>query len=417
MASEAGDDATLSAAEEWRRGWRVVASAFVGNGIGFNLFMMSSGLFVIPIQQELGLSRTAVMISPVASLIVSLLSPLVGGYLDRHGPRSAAIAGFFGLAFSYMLLATLPATPVNYYAVAILFIAAGTVTGAMAFSKGVSLLFHRAAGIAFGVTQSGVSLVSAAVTPMLSLIIATYGWRAGYASCAAMVALIGIPVLFIAFKPPVRNDAAMPTEDRGAARAVARAVARAHLASAQFWILAFSISCGTFCIGGLMSHFYPMLQAGQMTPAAAAAVISTYAVSIGGGRIIVGFLLDRFTPTIVAAGCMALTAFGAALLYLVMAGTLPHGYAFVAAFLLGWGQGAEADFTAFFTLRRFGRRAFATIFSWLNIFAGGFLAIGGLAFAFSYDRLGGYLPAIAAMIALWMLGALSMLFIRLPARG
>lgn len=395
---------------EWRNGWRVVAAAFIGNGIGFNFFMMSAGLFVIPVQQELGLSRTAVMISPVATLIVALLSPLAGGYLDRRGPRLAAIAGFACLTLSYLLLALLPLTPASYYAVAVLFIIAGTVTGTMAFCKGVSLLFTRSAGIAFGVTQSGVSLVSATLIPVLGLIIATHGWRAGYGFCAILVGAIGIPILLAAFKPPVKaRSSAAHVEDESS-----RQDARTALRSPQFWVLVASISCGTFCIGGFLSHFYPMLIAGDIAPTTAATILSVYAVSIGGGRIIVGFLLDRLSPTIVAATCMALTSAGAVLLYLILLGQLPHPYAFLAAFLLGWGQGAEGDFTAFFTLRRFGQRAFATIFSWMNVFASGFLAIGGLAFAYSYDRVQSYLPAIIATIILWLAGAILMMFLRVP---
>jgi len=401
--------ARSSVKDEWRKGWRVVASAFVGNGLGFNLFLMSAGLFIIPLQEELGLPRTAVMISTVAMLLVSLLTPVAAVYIDKYGPRTGAILGYLVLIAAYALLALLPATPIVYYAVAGLFVIAGTVTGTMTFCKGISLIFHKGAGFAFGITMSGVSLVSAVVIPVLSAAIVAYGWRAGYGLSGVLVALIGLPVLLLAFSPPVQ-----PAVEKLSPKTVEIAETRAWhvIKSSSFWILATAISCGTFCLGGLISHLYPMVIGAGVDTVLAATLLSTYAVSIGAGRIIVGILLDKSSPTFVAAACMSTTAAGAAILYFVIDGTFPDYVGFAAAFLLGWGHGAEGDFPAFFALRLFGRESFAKIFSWLNIFAGGFMAVGGLTYAAVYDWTGSYLSMIVLTALLWLCGGALMLCLR-----
>lgn len=405
----ASEPRVLTAKEEWKNGWGVVASSFIGNGLGFNLFLMSAGLFIIPLQAALDVPRTALMISTVAMLLVSFLSPAVAPYLDKYGPRIAVISGYLILIIAYTLLYFAPLSIYSYYAIGFLFVIAGTVTATMAFCKGISLVFHKGAGIAFGLTMSGVSLVSAVVIPLLSAAIESYGWRAGYGLCGALLALIGVPVLLAGFNPRAEqaDRSVSPTKPQGSSEV------RGALRTGRFWLLAAAISCGTFCIGGMITHLYPMLVAVGFTAKEAATLLSTYAVSIGAGRILIGILLDRSPPTIVAAISMITTAIGAAILYFVLVGHLPIAYAFLAVFLLGGGQGAEGDFPAFFTLRLFGRNTFARIFSWLNIFAGGSLALGGLFYAVIFDWTGSYLSVVFLTALLWLAGAALILAIRM----
>lgn len=397
-----------SASLEWRAGWRVVCAAFIGNGLGFNLFLMSAGLFVIPLQKQLGLSRTEVMVSPIALMAVSLLSPVVARYLDRDGPRRWVLGSFGVLGVAYILLATMPPSAGAYYAITLLFVLGGCATATMAFCKGISLIFSKGAGLAFGVTMSGVSLVSAAIIPLLNKVITDYGWQAAYGLCALFVFAIGIPALFFMFRLPAAAPCANQTAE-------APGFSLSVLKTPAFWCLAISVSFGTFCIGGLMTHFYPMLVSSGMNSSVAAAALSTYAIAIGAGRIVVGFLLDRFNPKIIACVCMTLPALGAVVLLLALSGLISAYCVFLAAFLMGWGQGAEGDFPAYFTLRLFGPEAFASVFSWLNIFAGGSLALGGLAFAFVFDETQTYTPMILATVIFWICAASAMMAVRIPS--
>jgi len=390
-----------TAGDEWRKGWKIVASAFVGNGMGFNMFFMSAGLFVIPLQKELGLPRTAVMVGTVAMLMVAFLSPLAAPYIDRYGPRRGAIVGYAMLIVAYALLTVLPPGIVTYYSITAIFVVAGTITSSMTFCKSVSLIFHKSAGLAFGITMSGVSLVSALVIPLLSAVIVSHGWRAGYGVSAALVALIGLPILIVTFKP----NSALPSPPSPDHSPKSQRVASDVLRSSRFWLLSAALACGTFCLGGMIGHLYPMFVEAGLGTSVAATLLSLYAISIGAGRIIIGLMLDRFDPARVAAICMLFTAIGAAILFFVLVSALPPAAAFLAALLLGWGHGAEADFPAFFTLRLFDRDGFAKVYSLINIFTGGFSALGGLFFAAVFDWTGDYLPVVILTVILWLCGA------------
>ena len=396
---------------EWRQGWKVVLAALAGNGVGFTMVQMTSGIFIIPIQQEFGISRTAASIGPWIGLAVAFLTPVAALMVDRKGPRGLAIAGLCGLAASYALLATLPSILPLYLLLAVVVALAGTIANPMIYCRGVATWFRRNAGLAFGLTMSGTSVVAAVVAPFLSRIVEDHGWRTGIGLYAAMVSCIGLPLVLLWFRAKPRGVEAQAQADEtgmGAAEA-ARTV--------QFWLLIGSFACATLAIGGMISQLYPILIAGRYAPELAALTVSFYAASMGVGRLAAGFLLDRFNPTLVAGSSLALAATGSfLLLHVLFRGGVPE-LAFLAAFLLGWGQGAEGDFIGFFTQKLFGLKAFGLIYSWFNLVVGSGLAIGGLLFAAAFDLYGNYEYAVLMNGGLWTMAAILMAMVRVPAKA
>ncbi len=393
---------------EWRQGWRVVLAALAGNGVGFTMVQMTSGIFIIPIQQEFSLSRTAASIGPWIGLAVALLTPVAALFVDRRGPRGLAIAGLCGLAASYALLATLPAILPLYMAIACCVALAGTIANPMIYCRGVATWFSRHAGLAFALTMSGTSIVAAVVAPFLSRIVEQEGWRTGIGLYAAMVGCIGLPLVLLWFRAKPRDAVAQESED--AAGLSAKEAAR----TPQFWLLIASFACATLAIGGMISQLYPILIASNYAAQTAALTVSFYAASMGIGRIGAGFLIDRLPPRAVASSSLALAASGSFLLLYALFGGGSPALAYLAAFLLGWGQGAEGDFIGFFTQRLFGLRAFGLIYSWFNLVVGCGLAIGGLLFAAAFDLYGNYEYAVMMNGGLWTMAAILMACVRVP---
>ncbi len=399
IATEHGGDALVA---EWRNGWPVVLSGFAGNGLGFSMFLMTAGIFIVPIQQELGLTRVGASIGPMVGLVVAFLTPLAAILVDRHGARACAIAGLTILAMGYFMLATLPASRITYFTIAAIVALAGTVSSPMVYCRGVATWFSRHAGLAFGITMSGTSIVAAIMSPLLSAVLRDLGWREGYALCGVVVALVGLPLVLGLFRDKRRIEISPVVSGRNS---VWRQAAREAIGTPQFWLLILSFTFAALAIGGIMSQLYPIMIQQGYSAQMAALTVSVYAVSMGSGRVIAGLLLDRMQPVLVAAACLCLAALGAVLLYVALFGGGHWYFAFFAAFLLGWGQGAEGDFLAFFTQKLFGMDAFAFIFSWFNLVVGSGLGIGGLIFAGAYDHFGNYQVAIAANGALWLISA------------
>src|SRR5499427_4675575 len=71
------------------QGWRVVLAACLGVMAGFgSLFVYTFSVFVKPLAAEFGWSREAISGGfAIAALTLGIISPLLGRWIDRFGPR------------------------------------------------------------------------------------------------------------------------------------------------------------------------------------------------------------------------------------------------------------------------------------------------------------------------------------------
>jgi MFS family permease len=70
-------------------GWRVVLAACLGVMAGFgSLFVYTFSVFVKPLAAEFGWSREAISSGfAIAAVTLGFISPLLGRWIDRFGPR------------------------------------------------------------------------------------------------------------------------------------------------------------------------------------------------------------------------------------------------------------------------------------------------------------------------------------------
>jgi MFS family permease len=113
---------------------------------------------------------------------------------------------------------------------------------------------------------------------------------------------------------------------------------------------------------GCLVHMSAMLTDRGITVQTAAFVASVMGAAMLIGRIGTGYLLDRFFASRVAVLLFGGAALGIGLL---MIGREPS-IAFIGAFLVGLGLGAEVDMIAFLVSRYFGIRSFAEIYRALS---------------------------------------------------
>src|ERR1700761_2416431 len=82
-------DHTLTAGDEFRRGWKIILVAAVGLGFGLSVLpIYSIGVLTKPLTAAFHVSRGAVQSIYTAETIGNLLaSPFLGMMIDRHGVR------------------------------------------------------------------------------------------------------------------------------------------------------------------------------------------------------------------------------------------------------------------------------------------------------------------------------------------
>ncbi len=253
--------------------------------------------------------------------------------------------------------------------------------------------FERHLGLALGLALMGIGLGATLLPSFAQAIVGTSGWRAAYATIGIATLVITIPAALFATR---HARLPVPRANRSEAAILPLVRTRAFLLMCAIFVLLAIAS------GGLLAHLVPMMIDRGVAPAAAArfAGLAGFAVIFGRGGI--GWLLDRFN----AARLLALVALTivASLLLLYAAGDLASS---LAALLLGCVMGAEVDFTAFLVRRYFGTAAFGRLYGIaFGLYAMG-VGVGSLLLGISFDRLGGYHPALLLCVALSILAGLA----------
>jgi MFS family permease len=361
---------------EFVRGWPELIAAVIGVGIGVSsLPFYTAGLFIGPLQSAFGWSLGAASSGNLAlSLGLGLAAPLVGRLVDRIGARAVVIPGLLLEAFSFLLLAAMGGSFFQY--VGIVFAMGLLCAGAspLSLTKVINARFVRARGLALGFCLMGTGLTAAVAPPILSRVIAAYGWRAGYLALACAV---------LALTPSALLIRAMPTsltvEETNCVRADFR------LSDGRFWILIVASVLAAASLAGLVIHLTPMLIDLGATPVGAASRVGAIGIAVLSARLLVGAALDRLPAPWVGAVLMAAAAGGALVLrYAGLEGAL------LAALSFGLGVGAEVDLIAYLCARYFGLRAYGRAYGLLygaTLLAAG---LGPLAFGMIADQPGGY---------------------------
>jgi MFS family permease len=128
----------------------------------------------------------------------------------------------------------------------------------------------------------------------------------------------------------------------------------------KFWALNLGLSMVVAAIVAMVSNTVPMLRDKGLTAAAASAVFGSFGLSLIGGRVLVGYLVDRLWAPGVAAVALSLPAVGCLLLGIT--GPTETGLLVLGTMLVGVGAGAEFDIAAFLVSRYFGMRDYGRLF-------------------------------------------------------
>jgi predicted MFS family arabinose efflux permease len=370
-------------------GWRVVAAAYFGVMVGFgSLLVFTFGIFLKPLSAGFGWSRESISAAfGLAALTVAVCSPPLGHLLDRFGPRKIVLPcmAVFGAAFASLSLLT--PSLAHLYATFVVIGVVGNGTTQMGYSRAVSTWFDHRRGLALSLVMAGVGTGAMLFPPLAQRLISGFGWRFAYASLGIVILLFGIPLtaLFVREKP---------REHSSVHHTLDGVTVAAGLRSRAFWIIVATLFLGSMSVNGAITHLSPLLTDRGISAGTAALAASALGLASFCGRLFTGYLLDRFFAPRVGLCLLVGTATG--ILLLSTARSAPLGL--LAAALIGFGLGGEADITPYLLTRYFGLRSFSTLygFTWTAYAIAG--AIGPVVMGGAYDATGSY-TALLTMLA------------------
>lgn len=388
-------------------GWRVVLAACLGVMAGFgSLFVYTFSVFVKPLSGQFGWSREAISTGfAIAAVTLGIASPLLGRCIDRFGPRRIILPSMTIYACAVGTLALLHFGVWQFYLTCFVLGAVGNGAAHLAYSRSISTWFDRRLGTALAFVMVGAGLGAMIFPVMAQGVITKFGWRAAYASLGGIAMLLGLPMSWRYIRERGQSGGKIaPVAHSGMSW-------QEGLRSFPFWIVTAILFVSSISMNGSITHLSPLLTDRGLTTANAALCAAILGGSSLLGRIVAGWLLDRFFGPYVAFAINAITALG--ILLLARANSFVAGG--LAAALIGIGAGGEAAITPYLLTRYFGLRAFSTLygFTWTFYAAAG--AIGPVILGHAFDATGSYASLLTLLAC--ALGGIALSNFLLPRYG
>jgi predicted MFS family arabinose efflux permease len=389
---------------EFRRGWPIVLSAFLGIGLGLSpLPFYTAGVFAPHLAAAFGWKIGDIFTSLlITTLMVVWAGPLAGVLAVRWGVRRVALVStaLFGLAF--MLPALSNGSLALFYASWAVIAIAGAGTLPITWTRAVNHRFDVRKGFALGLSLMGTGLFGILCKPYLAWAIGAFGWRGGYVALGLLPLLIALPVGFFLFRDEdaPHGDAPPPL--------VSGFTLAETLRDWRFWLIALAILPISFSLAGPVPNLENILKHSGMTPERMLALTPLVGVTALLGRLIGGWLLDRFWAP--AVGFVILGA-PAVSCWILAGDALGFDMAAAAILLIGFALGVEYDLIAFLVARYFGLKSYAAIYGILYVcFALG-SGLAPLVFGRDFDAHGNYHLALIASSAALVASAASLMLL------
>ena len=382
-------------------GWKILLGAFLGSALSVSAVpFYSLGVLAGPIATEFGWSRGAIQASLAFSMIGMVLAAVPTGWLtDRYGARPMAAIGLALLAVILVLLGVAGPNLTIWYGLWVAMSLVGSGSTAITWTRGVSDWFVKSRGLALGLTLMGNGFTAVVAPPLVTALVAAYGWRAAYFVLAAAVILLGLipTLLFFRERPAPRAKAHEELPGLTLRQAVG---------GYRMWLISIAFVFLSFGIAGSIPNLVPLITDRGFSAMEAAGFASLIGISVIVGRVGTGWLLDRFWAPGVAAAILLLPIGGCLLLASPDVGPALIGFAVIA---IGLTAGMEFDMMGFLCARYFGFRNYGKIFAapWIGFALGA--AVGAAAFGRIRDVTGSYVPVLLVTAGTFTVAALLLL--------
>jgi MFS transporter, OFA family, oxalate/formate antiporter len=396
---------------EFRNGGAVLFAAMIGVMCGASPIPYNTiGFFMPEIAKETGWGFGQMSLGiTIYGLLGAALAPVFGGFADRYGVRPVALVStlLFGIAFG--MFAFTPGNIWGYYLIWVFVGLVGIGSTPVTWSRAINLWFFKNRGLALGIMLLGTSFAALIVPKLTIWAIDAYGWRNAHLVLAAMPLLIALPLGFFLFREP-RPEERSAAVTAGLANGVSLPEA---LNDRRFWTIWLSIALVSLAYGGAHIHMPEMVKLHGYSKEQAASVMQLIGIALLAGRVITGFLLDRFWAPFVCLPILTIPAFAC---FILMGTGQDFELLMLGAFLLGFAAGAESDLIAYLASRYFGMAHYGKIYGMLYMPFAISAAFSPAIYGYVRDATGNYDNMLYAAAGLFVTGALLLLTLgRYPA--
>ena len=349
--------------------------------------------------QQFGWTRAQVTSgNALSKLVVGPVFGFIAGWIiDRFGPRRVMMAGILmagGALVGLGWVSTLGMFYLFYFFNALGYVCGGPLPNQVLLSR----WFDKSRGKAMGFAYLGIGIGGATVPWISHALIEHFGWQAALRWLGLLIIAVSLPLAFFVKEAPPRS-----TSDRKMSGA---ADVMGAFKTLPFFLLTFGSMCSIAAVSGTQQNLKLFLSLDRhFTQGDAARVLSLVLSFSIAGRLLMGWLADRFSKKYVMLLTYLLVAAGIPLLFLGR--TRLAIYASAAVF--GVGLGGDYMIIPLMTAEIFGMQI-------LGRLLGVILTAGGIAEAVSpwltgrlRDVTGSYSESCFLLVGIALLGAAAVL--------
>lgn len=365
------------------------------------------GVLLEPIEAEMGWSRAQITSGPFVVSIMGLFLATPAGYLiDRWGAKLTGTITITASFIAIMAMSMVGSELWHWWAAWAIFGIAGSFTSTVWMAP-ISAVFDKGRGMAIAVTIAGASVSAATAPPMAEWFVQNHGWRAAFVALGIVWCGLTLP-LVLSFVPGRRTAATAKAADGDksgaeAAPALTGLTPREGFRSINLYLIFFASLISGMMGLALHLNLVPILTFTGISRADAVMIVSVVGLTSVFGRLVSGWLMDKFDIRKLAiAGGVLSTVFPIVLLvapgivWVAMAAMIFHSFV----------GGLRSSAIIYMTAAYFGARSFGLFYGAVSIAASVAQGLGPLVANYIYDQTQSYLPTIWAAIPGFLLTAL-----------
>jgi sugar phosphate permease len=407
-------------------GWKTHIGAFICALMVVGTTGYAFGLFVVPVSEDLRLSRATVNNGYIAFLLgVALISPFAGRLLDRLSTRITITAGGIVFGLGMIGLANVHILPVMLVLIAVPISFGMAICGTLAANTIVVRWFRRRRGRALGVLAVSTSLGGFIFNPFIALLIDNFGWRMALMIVGALVAVIVPLVNLLLIRDRPTGDEQGYAEEMNDDDCIGDTTGEQPqadnnrewsyselLRNRNFWFVSIALTLLFSSDQALLVSQIAHFRDAGIDLTAAAMIGSFMAMSAMGGKILVGYMADkvdlRFVFFAVAIAHVVLL-----MLYIWMP---PYWALLLLATMFGVGVGGVFPVWSTLLAWLFGPKSYGSIMGLMTIPLKGFSMLSVRFVGEMHDSTGSYTLAFIFFTAAILFSILMVWMVRPPAR-
>lgn len=283
-------------------GWIIVAAAIASAGFMVGTSIFSIAVYVDPMHDELGWSRSELFGALTVRLIAgALVAPWIGAWSDRAGGlRPLMVVSSLLLVASLVPLKWVDSLLVYYLVFGVIGAAGSAATGSIMLGI-VPKWFMRRRANAVALAAAGGALGPLLFPVINAELLVAVGWRDGWLYLGILALVVLLPLNLLIHRSPEDvgllpdGDPVRPGSDPIPHRSFERSFTRKEaLRTRSFWLVTLSFGIGLFAMNSWQPSWVSLLKDSGFSLRVAANSILVFGIFSFSGRFVWRFAVERF---------------------------------------------------------------------------------------------------------------------------